>query len=533
MTTTALENETSKINAYDETPYESYPFPQSHPDRMATLATLFGMKPQPIDNCRVLELGCAAGGNLIPMAYSLPGSTFVGAELSEKQVSEGRKAIDGVGLKNIEIKHLNIMDVNKDLGTFDYIIVHGVYSWVPNQVQDKILQICEDCLSPNGVAYISYNTYPGWHYRGMIRDMMLYHCEPIRDPAMKAGQARALLDFLAQTVPTENNAYGIMLKNELDLLRMQKDYYLLHDYLEEANSPVYFHQFIESANRHGLQYLAEADFSTMLTSNFPREVAETLKRISNDIVKTEQYMDFVRNRTFRQTLLCRSDVALNRNLTPESITNLYVSSAAKPEHAEFDPNFQGQEKFTMPDGKSISTGLPLVRAAFHHLHKIFPQTVSFEELLIQARGMMSSERIQGSNAFAQERQVLAGDLLSCYTVELASFRSRNLPYVAELSDKPKVSDLARYQSENQPVVTNQLHESVPIDIFAARLLRLADGTRNKAQILDGLVELAKKGDLVVQKDGKPVNDDETLRSLLSGVMEERLALLPRAAVLVG
>jgi methyltransferase-like protein/protein-L-isoaspartate O-methyltransferase len=531
-TETVTEKET-KSYSYDETPYESYPFPQSHPDRLATMATLFGMTPKPIENCRVLELGCASGGNLIPMAFTLPGSQFVGIELSEKQVAEGRKAIEGIGLKNIEIKHESILDVNKDLGMFDYIIVHGVFSWVPDHVQDKIMEICQELLAPNGVAYISYNTYPGWHYRGMIRDMMLYHTEPLKEPAAKAQQARALLDFLSTSVPTENHAFGIMLKNELDMLRQQKDYYLLHDYLEEANTPLYFHQFAERASKADLQYLAEADFSTMLASNFSKEVAETLKRIANDIVRTEQYMDFVRNRTFRQTLLCRKDVVLNRNLTPESITKLFVSSSAKPENDQFDPNLNAQERFSMPDGKTFSTAYPLVRAAFHHLYSVFPQCVPFEELLTVARAKVASEKIQDANAFNQEKLALAGDLLTCYTIGISNFRTSLLPFVSEITAHPKVSDQVRYQSEHQMVVTNQLHELVPIDVFAGRLLRLADGTRDKGAILNELIELAKKGELVVQKDGKQLTDDSALREVLDGALEQRLALLPKSAILVG
>ena len=245
-------------------------------------------------------------------------------------MADGLAAIKALGLTNVEIRQLSITDVTKDIGTFDYVIAHGVYSWVSDQVQEKILQICRENLSPNGVAYVSYNTYPGWHFRGMIRDMMLYHTAQLREPTLRATQARALLDFLAQSVPTKDNAYGIMLKNEVEVLRQQRDSYLLHDHLEEANEPIYFYQFADRAGRHGLQYLAEAEFSTMLTSNFPQEVAETLRRVSNEIVRTEQYMDFLRNRTFRQTLLCRKEITLNRNLTPQSVMPFHIASAAKP-----------------------------------------------------------------------------------------------------------------------------------------------------------------------------------------------------------
>ena len=147
--------------SYDEVPYESHAFPQSHPDRLAAIGRLFGMNPASVENCRVLELGCASGGNLIPMAYQLPGSEFVGVDNSQREVDLGRKVIADVALPNVRIEHASILDVDASWGTLDYILAHGVYSWVPDHVQDKMLAIASANLTPQGVAYVSNNTYPG------------------------------------------------------------------------------------------------------------------------------------------------------------------------------------------------------------------------------------------------------------------------------------------------------------------------------------------------------------------------------------
>ncbi|MBN9521961.1 class I SAM-dependent methyltransferase [bacterium] len=200
----------AESNSYDEVPYESHPYAQTHPSRLAVVARLFGLDPPPVETARVLELGAAAGGNLVPVAEAFPRARCVGIDLSARQVADGDAFIKQLGLTNVELRHASITDVDDAYGTFDYVICHGVFSWVPTAVRDAILDVCAKRLAPNGVAYVSYNTYPGWHMRGMIRDMMRYHAMRFPDAKTRVGQARALLDFLAQSNRQEG-AYSALL----------------------------------------------------------------------------------------------------------------------------------------------------------------------------------------------------------------------------------------------------------------------------------------------------------------------------------
>lgn len=181
-----------QANAYDEFPYESKPFEGSHPNRPAAVGGLYGMRTAPPDRCRVLELGCASGGNLLPMAAYLPGSEFVGVDLSAVQIEAAQRAAAMAWLANVRFHAASIADITPDFGRFDYVVAHGVYSWVPPLVRDKLLAVCAANLAPEGIAYVSYNTYPGWHLRGMVRDMLRYRSDRLQTAREKVVQARAL-----------------------------------------------------------------------------------------------------------------------------------------------------------------------------------------------------------------------------------------------------------------------------------------------------------------------------------------------------
>jgi SAM-dependent methyltransferase len=528
---------------YDQVPYPSLSFQVSHPDRLATLATLLGMRPPPAESCRVLELGCASGGNLLPMALSLPGSQFVGIDLSARQIDDGQAMLAAVGLKNVSLRHMNIMDVDADLGDFDYIIAHGVYSWVPPQVQDKLLSICSHNLVPNGVAYVSYNTYPGWHMLIALREMMLYHTRGVPDPLEQAAGARTLLEFLADSDPVGNNPHTAFFKAYVsytkERLMPRTAAYLIHDELSEVNEPIYFYQFAERAERHGLQYLAEAEFQTMLASNLPEGVAETLREIAKDTISLEQYMDFLRNRTFRQSLLCHQDVRLTGSPPPDLLLDLHVGAPALPVESQLDINSRAVEKFRAPDGAIFSTDHPVTKAGMLYLTEIWPQCVPFKSLLATARAGLNG----ASPDVAGDAQVLAANLLKAYgySDNLVELHTCAPAFVLEISERPVASPVARFQAGTSALVTNLRHERIELTGLALRLLRCLDGSRDRGALMDIMAKWAAQGVIQLGQGDHPVetaggagsSSEPGEREALAGLLDAKLRQLARAALLVG
>ncbi len=513
-------------SSYDEVPYIHAAFLHTHPDRLATIARLFGMTPPPIETCRVLELGCASGDNLLPMAETLPDAQFIGIDLSSRQIEEGQAMVKALDMRNVELRHVNILDVDAAYGQFDYIVCHGIYSWVPDVVRKKIMSICKNNLHPQGIAYISYNTYPGWRMRGMIRDMMYYHARQFQGAKAKLGQARALLDFLAQSAPVET-PYGMTLKQELDAIRGQPDAYIYHEHLEEINEPLYFHQFVEEAARNDLQFVGEAEFGSMMVTNFSPQVAETLRKIAPDIVRMEQYMDFVRNRTFRQTLLTHANVPITRALNAQSVREFHIASAARAVSSKPSVDQGVPEQFRSNNNATLSTAHAITKAAFLVLAEHWPQTMLFEALVLAAAARVAGNVAEVPDAAQLEamRARLATDLFQSYSAGLIELRIRPIKVGVAGAVKPVASPVARAQAGRVGLVTNLRHESLQMDPFNRQLMLLLDGTRDRDALVAGLGKALREGTLEVKHNGQPLTDPESVTKVLYDAVNENLPKL--------
>ena len=134
-------------NSHNTFAYPGFPHPHTHPDRLAAMAILHGLNPAPVEKCRVLEIGCNEGANLIPMAYAIPSSEFVGFDLARLRIEQGQQRILELGLKNARIFEGDLLKLGSELGRFDYIVAHGFYAWVPEPVGERMMALCGELLA--------------------------------------------------------------------------------------------------------------------------------------------------------------------------------------------------------------------------------------------------------------------------------------------------------------------------------------------------------------------------------------------------
>lgn len=515
----------SASTAYDAVPYESFPYAHTHPDHVGAVARLFGLNAAPPSQCRVLEIGCAAGGNIIPLAASFPDIQVTGVDPSRVQVAEGEKRIAALGLTNARLHAVGAESVDSSFGEFDYIICHGVFSWVPASVQDTILKVCAQRLAPDGVALISYNTLPGWNMVASLREMMLYHTRRFTEPGEKAVQARALLHFVEDAAA--GNPIADVVKKELQQLAGMSDWYLLHDHLEETNQPLYLYQFAERAAQAGLAYLGDTSLVTMYTGNLPPAVAETLLS-AGDIVRIEQYMDFICNRRFRNTLLCRSDRGLNRSLDAADVEKFHVRSLLAPTSA-VDLNQDGDIVFSGA-ATGLTTHTRAAAALYSILHEQGRRAIAPQALYTLTRERLADHGLEVSEAEIRA-QFLENAMKLVFAGGLQLSLGAQAPVTHQVSDRPRATRQARVQAQEKNWVVSQFLQKVDLTDVHRLLLTELDGTRGHTEIIDAMLVHFQSGALSMNRDGTPITDMGEVRSHLDQSLTGLLTDLARTGLL--
>jgi methyltransferase-like protein len=444
----------------------------------------------------VLEIGCAAAGNLIPFAATHPLACTIGIDLSEVHIDQGLRRIGALGLDNIELIHGDIAHLDlAAMGQFDFIICHGVYSWVPDEVQEAILAACGRLLSPAGVAYVGYNTYPGWKAKEIVRDAMLLSVGDGTTVDEKVRRARGMVDFL-QKVAQPDSVLARALNDYQLMAATAGNYYLLHEELEIFNAPCYFREFVDRARAHGLDYLTEAQPEYTFATNYGPIVVDHLIDYADDQLLLEQHLDFVVNRHFRQTLLVHAERAsqIRRTLDRTRCRQMHFAASVPPQ----------------------ATHDSAIEAAVDALTDRWPWTLSWQELVDAARARMGRA---GDDA-TPDIEARIDDLVECLIIQ-GHARYRLTPVCPEPACTPiRLDDAARRMAELtredvEAYVFNRWHELLPLSPVDRHLLPLLDGRRDRQALIDALMDVVGKDLIRIDRDdGQPL-DEEGIRDVLA------------------
>lgn len=484
------------LASYEEVPYDSRPVAATEIGALEAMALLYGVTSPQAAHARVLELGCASGGNLIPMAYRFPDATFVGIDLTPGQIAVGAADVEALELRNVTLRAMSIADITDDFGTFDYIICHGVYSWVPPDVQDAILRVASRNLSPNGLAYLSYNTLPGWHVRGMVREMVMYHDDHALAARERVVRAKEFVRLVASHGGTKTTPHRLSLMEEVANLDAQDDAYFLHEQLEPFNSPLYFSEFIRRAELAGLRYMCEA----RLTDSASVPAGWATSAAGGDAMRAQQYLDFATGRTFRRSVLCRAEVMPLPEPRASAIDCLYIALRAEPATPDEADRGKGGDvqSFALGAGPKMTTNNPVLLAAFHVLQRVAPEALSFHDLLQRVNDRLSVADLTDPTDSDDRAEPLARILWQCALGGFVELNRYPSPFTHSVSRQPVASAIARRKVAAGNVVPTLRHIMAEVSDVERQIIEDLDGTRDRIALAERMIERVNSGEIEVE-----------------------------------
>ncbi|MEO6236015.1 MAG: class I SAM-dependent methyltransferase [Vicinamibacterales bacterium] len=441
------------VYAYDRVPFHGRSVPGADCRRMEVVARLFGLASASAAQSRVLELGCGSGAHLLPSAVQHPHSSFVGCDLSGGALEAARRSIEELSLTNVEVRHADLREVDHGWGCFDYIWCHDVFSWVAPDVRQRILAILRGNLAPHGVAFVSYDALPGWHLHGVARDLMRYHAGAFTDPRQAVDQARAILAMAATAQDEDDGPYAALLREEYVSVSAMRDDQLFHLAFSAHHRPFYFHEFTRAIGEAGLQFLADADVPGRLGRREPAAARAFLDALPRE--GRQQYVDFLKNCTSRNALVCHREVQLRQTPDESVLRDSWISRATAP-HGEL----------SVPDA--------LVQEALVRLEERHPEFVAFGDLT--RSGALPTGFVVDAWAAGALDVVLSPPGIA-----------------SRISDHPAVTPLVRLQARESPTVTNQKCEPVRLTDLDRHVVALLDGAHSIHAVTESVASEIQSG----------------------------------------
>ena len=500
---------------HDLLPYESRPYPNTQPGQLSALAVLHGLEPAEVTRGRVLELGCASGGNIVPLAVRFPRSSFIGIDLSARHVAEGQERIRALGLANIELRQGDLATCEIPEGTFDTIICHGVYSWVPRCVQDAILRIVARHLAPTGLAYISYNTHPGWHLRQIVRDIFQYHTRTLASPEQQVIKGIALLEDLAHSTDPMH-PYGQALRAEAKLLAQTPASYILGEHLAAASTPCYFHEFAARSSAHGLAYLSEARLGTSRPEELDPDFGNKIRaHVGDDPIAFEQYADLLVGRQFRASVLVRAErgAGISRTIPLTRLAGLHLATSLEP---DLEASSYGRIVFKNSDGRTLTVTDPDVCRAFELLAEIAPRTLTPEAI---CTGAVPA----GAHDYApRERRVISA-LLGMIAADFGTASTSAVQAGEASASRPRAWQIASSDATaRRSWTTNLGHRVVELNELTHWVLPLLDGSTDRIDLARQLIAAVDSGEIAQLQfatTGRPALSTAEATDNINGLIE--------------
>jgi SAM-dependent methyltransferase len=507
--------------SYDAMPYESFPHVRLQPARIAAAALWFGLSAASAAKARTLEIGCASGGHLIPLAAAWPQAQFLGVDLSSAQIAAGEERIERLGLANIALRAGSLDEIGGADGIFDFIICHGVYSWIPEPLREDLLRVISERLAPDGVAAVSFNVLPGWRLFQIARDSLLLHAGLQKDARANAAKARELFEALSLE-SNDSHSYGRFWRDEARRMAAGGDAYITHEIFEDHNAPLTFSDFCRALDRHSLAYLSECNVSANSEASIAAAGAAKIRALSRGDDRTrEQYIDIFSGRAFREALVVHAARAsrIERGIPRERLGAFHFVA---PLSLKLRPPTADDQVWRAGDGnEGIAVEDAAAAEAIGRLIARLPRSSRLEDL---APAATTEPAVRLRIADALGRLVAFGH---------CAVSTESVLCATRLADRPRAWRLAANDAVVGDATASLRHASVRLEALQRLFLPLLDGTRTRDDLLAYALDLADSGTLRIGGPEGPVEGREEVAARLARATDRCLESLVRLGLLEG
>lgn len=312
--------------------YPAMSHPTADPAVNAVTARLVGLQSADPARARILELGCGSGHHLLPLAARWPEAELVGIDRDAAAIGLARELAAEAGLANIDFRPGDLEhDHGAGPGSWDFIIAHGVFSWVPDAVKLALLRSIAASLAPNGVAVVCFNVAAGWRARlRLVAKARAIQC------AGEGGDVMRALELLREVCVTDAERVIV------DDMRAKGAAVLAHDDFAPVCDAFSLSDFVALAAHHGLRWLGEG----VPAENQPVGGAVVdPAAYAGDPVAMHDALDEAAGRTFRSALLCREGACIEPRVSAAVVSGFHLSPC-KDAVVGFGDLFDGKTEVT-------------------------------------------------------------------------------------------------------------------------------------------------------------------------------------------
>lgn len=278
-----------------------------------------------------------------------------------------------------------------DLPQFDFIALHGIYSWVSEEIRNQIIQFIQKKLKVGGVCLISYNCQAGWASIAPLRDLLRTYSHYIT-PLGKSSSERAKegLNFVnaLMNLPCSQTLKNPKLDSVLSTLSRMDSTYLAHELLNENHMPFNFVEMSQMMGKAKLEFASYANFSDHLTNiQFLPEEKELLMQVAHNRAIYEMLKDLMFATSFRSDYWAKGVIKLNESQALEELLKLRIIltipySKVNYEIKTYRGSFKLNAEFYSPILEALSQNQPMQVANIKEvLEKSLKREVKFQELI--------------------------------------------------------------------------------------------------------------------------------------------------------